>query len=156
MTTDKSKSLLAARMMLIFGAFLLIGLLYIAVVALRGPVAEKDQVSGVDAGMLLAFQADPATLTLIDARSSAEYAAAHIAGAVNVPFDAVEANESLLPVDKDEPVVIHCKTGRRAGLLKEQLIERGYTDVRVLPSEQIEWGEDGPVGLLPVPASDTK
>lgn len=137
-------------MVLIFGAFLAIGLIYIAVVALQGPKVESGGLSGVDPELLVAFQTDPDTLTLIDSRSPGEYSAAHIPGAVNIPFDALKGNEALLPADKAKLIVIHCKTGRRAGKLKEQLDAIGYTNVEVLPSELMTWGEDGPTGLNPV------
>ena len=120
-------------------------------------VAESQApVSGVDPETLVAFQSNPNTLTLIDARSPEEYSAAHIPGAINVPFDAVEAKASLLPTDKEKIIIVHCRTGRRAGILKNELDAMGYTDVQVLPSEQIEWGDNGPVGLNPdaEPAAD--
>jgi len=147
MTSEKSKSLAAPRMLLIFGAFLVAGLIYIAVVALRGPATGSGQTSGVDPQLLATFQSDNSTLTLIDARSAEEYAAARIPGAINIPFDALEANEALLPADREQPIVIHCRTGRRAGILKAQLVTRGYTDIQVLPGEQIEWDADDPIGL---------
>jgi rhodanese-related sulfurtransferase len=136
-------------MLLVFGAFLLAGIIYTAVVALLGPAGESDRSAGVDPELLVAFQLDTDVMTLIDARSPEEYSASQIPGSINVPFDALEANEALLPADKDRPVVVHCRTGRRAGILKEQLTARGYTDVQVLPIKQIKWGDDGPIGLNP-------
>jgi rhodanese-related sulfurtransferase/sugar lactone lactonase YvrE len=147
MTSEKPKNLFTARLLLIFGVFLLAGVIYIAAVALRGPVSGTGGSAGVDPDLLVAFQLDTDVLTLIDARSPEEYLASSIPGAINVPYDAVETNASLLPDDKKKPVVVHCKTGKRAGLLKKQLDAMGYTDVQVLPSAQIRWGEDGPVGL---------
>jgi len=148
MARDKPKNLFTPRLLLIFAVFLWAGLIYIAAVAIRGPVGGGETSAGVDPDLLIAFQTDPAALTLIDARSAEEYSAAHIPGAINVPFDAVELNASLLPGDKEQPIVVHCRTGKRAGLLKERLDAMGYTDIRVLPSEQMIW-EDGPVGLRP-------
>jgi phage shock protein E len=149
MTSETSKNLATPRMLLIFGAFLVAGLIYIAVVALQGPAGDSDQSSGVDPELLVAFQSDPGTLTLIDSRSAEEYAASRIPGAINIPFDALETNEALLPADKEKPVIVHCRTGRRAGILKEQLEARGYTDVQVLSGKQIEWDDDQLIGLNP-------
>lgn len=147
METKTSKNIFTARLLLIFGVFLVAGIVYTAVIALRGPATEAVRATGVDPELLVAFQLDTDVMTLIDARAPEEYAAAHVPGAVNVPFDAVEANASLLPGDKARPIVVHCKTGKRAGILKEQLDAMGYTDVRILPSEQLVWGEDGPTAL---------
>jgi rhodanese-related sulfurtransferase len=149
MTDQKSRNPIASRFVLLVGALLIASVIYISYVAQLGPGSDTAPSAGVDPELLVAFRLDTDTLTLIDARSPEEHAAAHIPGAINVPFDAVEANASLLPADKERLVVVHCKTGRRAGLLKEQLDAMGYADVRILPSEQIEWGPDGPIGLNP-------
>jgi hypothetical protein len=46
MVSEKPKSLFTARLLLIFGVFLLAGLIYIAAVALRGP----DEPTGLNPG----------------------------------------------------------------------------------------------------------
>lgn len=102
----------------------------------------NSPIQHVDRDLLLGFLADNDTLTLIDARSPEEFAEQHLPGAINVPFDAVDANATQLPDDKARPVVVYCRSGKRAGLLKETLAARGYTDVRVLPREQIFWEDD--------------
>lgn len=91
--------------------------------------------------MLLGFLADNSTLTLIDARSAEEFAELHLPGAINIPFDAVAMHEQQLPDDPAKAVVVYCRTGKRAGLLKEQLVARGYMDVKILPREQIHWND---------------
>ena len=96
----------------------------------------------VDRERLLGFLADNSTLTLIDARSPEEYAEQHLPGAINIPFDAVDANAGLMPDDSNEMIVVYCRSGKRAGLLKERLVAKGYTDVQVLPREQIFWEDE--------------
>lgn len=149
MTDQKSQNPIASRGVLLVGVILIASVIYISYVAQLGPGSDTVRSAGVDPELLIAFGLDTDVLTLIDARTPEEHAAAHIPGAINVPFDAVEANASLLPADKERPVVVHCKTGKRAGLLKEQLDAMGYADVQILPGEQIEWGPDGPIGLNP-------
>lgn len=110
-----------------------------------GPVAaqapETGEMSPVEAtvpqSLLLEFLADPSTFFLIDARSPEEYAESHIDHAINVPHDRLGDYDERLPEARDGTVVVYCRTGRRAGLLKAQLLERGYTDVRVLHEDQI-------------------
>ena len=46
MASEKPKNLFTARLLLIFGVFLLAGLIYIAAVALRGP----DEPTGLNPG----------------------------------------------------------------------------------------------------------
>jgi rhodanese-related sulfurtransferase len=104
--------------------------------------AGPATIEPVDRKLLLGFLADSSTMTLIDARSPAEFAEQHLPGAINIPFDAIKVNEEILPEDPARPVVIYCRTGERAGLLREQLLARGYEDVRVLPRQQMFWEDD--------------
>jgi rhodanese-related sulfurtransferase len=97
------------------------------------------QHSPVPQSLLLKFLADNKTFTLVDARSPAEFATSHIAGAINVPHDSSDDILSLLPTDSNELIVVYCKTGKRADKLRTKLMERGYTNIRVLLPEQIAW-----------------
>ncbi|HEX5787762.1 MAG TPA: rhodanese-like domain-containing protein [Woeseiaceae bacterium] len=103
---------------------------------------EPDAVSPastVPAESLAAYLHDPGTFTLIDARSPEEYAAAHVAGAINIPHDALALHRAALTAAPDAPIVVYCRTGRRAGLLRDELLAQGFTDVRVLEGDRIEW-----------------
>jgi len=102
----------------------------------------QSPIPRVDRELLLAFLADDETMTLIDARSPEEFGEQHLPGAINIPFDAVDANAEQLPADAMKPVVVYCRSGKRAGLLKDELVARGYADVRVLPREQIFWEDN--------------
>ena len=110
-----------------------------------GPLAAQTLETGemspvetaVPQSLLLEFLADPSAFVLIDARSPEEYAESHIDRAINVPHDRLGEYDESLPEARDGTVVVYCRTGRRAGLLRAQLLERGYTDVRVLQEDQI-------------------
>ncbi|HEY3928201.1 MAG TPA: rhodanese-like domain-containing protein [Candidatus Koribacter sp.] len=56
---------------------------------------------------------------LIDVRTPTEFAAGHIAGALNVPLDLVEAR--IDDLDPNSPLVLVCKAGTRARLASELL-----------------------------------
>lgn len=103
--------------------------------------ARQDIGSGISQSLLLAFLADNATLTLIDARSADEFAESHIAGAINLPHDSRLDAIDQLPPDFHSPIVVYCRTGKRAAMLRDRLRDRGYTDVNVLQPEQIFWSE---------------
>lgn len=111
-------------------------------VAANSTEPAHSPIPHVDRELLLGFLADNDTMTLIDARSPEEFAAQHLPGAVNIPFDAVATNEALLPADRSRPIVVYCRSGKRAGLLLADLLARGYTNVQVLPREQIFWQDN--------------
>jgi rhodanese-related sulfurtransferase len=88
---------------------------------------------------------------LIDVRSPSEYAAGHIPGAMNVPMEQAEARfGDLHPQD---PVVLVCQSGRRAGIACETLSSL-RENVIVLEGGTAAWQAhglpvigDGPSGL---------
>lgn len=66
--------------------------------------------------------------TLVDVRTEDEYGAEHAAGAVLLPLEDIEDADldSVLP-NKDAPVLLYCRTGRRSALAAAQLFDQGYT-----------------------------
>ena len=64
---------------------------------------------------------------VIDVRSPAEYAAGHIPGALNIPFE--EIAERTVEVDAPNGVALYCMVGPRARKGEAALRESGYTKV---------------------------
>lgn len=129
-------------------------LLLLSVVTLSlGRAAFADDTKTIPQSLLLGFLADNSTFALIDARSPEEFNEAHISGAVNVPVGSVDDFTASLPDDHDQLIVVYCKTGKRAALLQSELEERGYTDVRVLRSNQIVWFDELAVFNCAAPSS---
>lgn len=68
---------------------------------------------------------------LLDVRTEEEYGIEHAAGAVLLPQEDLETMDEgeileVLP-DLDAPVLLYCRTGRRAALAAVKLEELGYT-----------------------------
>ncbi len=64
---------------------------------------------------------------LLDVRAKNEYDAGHIAGSVLMPYDAIKA--TFNEADKNQPIVVYCRSGRRSAIAAETLVAMGYTDV---------------------------
>lgn len=62
--------------------------------------------------------------TLIDVRTSAEYARGHLPGAINLPLD--ELRQRLSEVPKDKPLTVYCQVGLRGYLATRILMQKGY------------------------------
>lgn len=79
---------------------------------------------------------------LIDVREASEYAEGHIPGAVNIPIRTLA--QSLEQVPTDQPVLVYCASGHRAGMATAALRELGYDNVKAFPSIKtwIEAGEE--------------
>lgn len=101
------------------------------------------------AGEVFSFDQVRAALTsnrihLVDVREADEFSAGHVPGAVNLPLSAFKAEQ--LPPPSDVPVVLMCRSGRRASEALAVVEASGRADVGVFPGSMIEWTEkNGPV-----------
>ncbi|MBU2509697.1 hypothetical protein KJ966_00090 [bacterium] len=66
----------------------------------------------------------PGDAVILDVRDASEVASGMIKGAINVPTQDVAARLSEIP--KDKKIVIHCRTGIRASMAYQTLVEKGY------------------------------
>jgi phage shock protein E len=65
----------------------------------------------------------------IDVRTAAEYESGHVPGARNIDFDRIGEHIAAVTQDKDQPIVLYCKSGRRSGFAKQTLVQLGYRNV---------------------------
>ena len=67
---------------------------------------------------------------ILDVREQDEYDAGHIPEAILIPYTQIgeKANE-MLP-DKDQLILVYCRSGRRSKIAAEALVELGYTNIK--------------------------
>lgn len=68
---------------------------------------------------------------LVDVRTPGEFAAGHIAGAVNIPVQELDARMNELQ-PKDAAVVVYCRSGHRSGNAARMLKSAGFAAVHDL------------------------
>ena len=76
-----------------------------------------------------AVQPEKAKGVWIDVRSAEEFNAGHLQGAVNIPHDQILARIQAVSPDKNAPVNLYCRSGRRAETALTELKNAGYTNV---------------------------
>ena len=91
------------------------------VVAIFLARARAGQISAKDASAYLKNGA-----LVIDVRTSGEFNSGHLAGAVNLPLDGIEAAVAQRVKDKSQVLLLHCASGVRSGLAQKKLIALGY------------------------------
>ena len=66
---------------------------------------------------------------ILDVRTQAEFAEGHIPNALLLPDNEIKQRaEELLP-DKEQTILVYCRSGRRSELAAKELIQLGYTNV---------------------------
>lgn len=78
---------------------------------------------------------------LIDVREEDEYASGHIAGALLIPYGEIKERAETELTDKDQTILVYCRSGRRSAIAAQTLAELGYTDVRDFGGI-IDWSYD--------------
>ena len=66
---------------------------------------------------------------ILDVRTPEEFAEKHIPNAINIPNENIGTDEiSELP-DKDQLIMVYCRSGRRSKEAAEKLVALGYTNI---------------------------
>ncbi len=78
---------------------------------------------------------------VIDVRTPEEYAAGHIPGALNIPFDQVA--QRISEVEAPHGVALYCMVGPRARKGESTLLSAGYTSVLHLEGGLAAWEAAG-------------
>ena len=89
---------------------------------------------------LITLMAAPVNKTIVlDVRTAEEFAEGHIAGAINISHEQINANLSKIIAFKDKTVVVHCRSGRRAMSAENDLRAAGFSDLRHLEGDMNGW-----------------
>lgn len=73
---------------------------------------------------------------LIDVRTAAEYTIEHAEGATNIEYQQIVIGAQQAGIQKQDTVHLYCRSGRRAEIAKELLMQNGYQKVDNLGSLQ--------------------
>jgi phage shock protein E len=93
-------------------------------------------------------KAQEAGVVLLDVRTSGEFAAGHIEGAINIDVEGMTFEGEIASLDKTKTYAIYCQSGRRSRIAVETMNEAGFTKLFNLDEGIGSWQAAG----LPVVA----
>lgn len=67
---------------------------------------------------------------ILDVRTESEYAEGHIKGAVLIPDTEIGKRAEKELTDKEQLILVYCRSGRRSKNAAEELANLGYTNVK--------------------------
>ena len=75
---------------------------------------------------------------ILDVRTQEEYEVGHIPGATQISHEEIAEKAEEVLTDKDQLILVYCRSGRRSKLAAEILVELGYTNIKEFGGI-IEW-----------------
>ena len=67
---------------------------------------------------------------ILDVRTQEEYDQGHIPGAVVISHEEIAEKAEEVLTDKDQMILVYCRSGRRSKIAAEALVELGYTNIK--------------------------
>ena len=67
---------------------------------------------------------------ILDVRTREEYDEGHIPGAIAISHEEVAERAEEVLTDKDQLILVYCRSGRRSKIAAEVLVELGYTNIK--------------------------
>ena len=92
-----------------------------------GEDAMYEQISPEDAKKIMDSGEE---YILLDVREQNEYDEGHIKGAVLIPYTEIEDRAESELLNKNEQILVYCRSGRRSKIAAESLVRLGYTNVK--------------------------
>ena len=93
----------------------------------NGKASTYEQITAEQAKTIMDTEKD---YIIIDARTKEEFAEGHIENAILIPeYEIKDRAEKELP-DKEQLILVYCRSGRRSKIASEELVKLGYTNVK--------------------------
>lgn len=90
-------------------------------------VYTYERITAEEAKILMDTESD---YSIVDARTTEEFAEAHIPGAVLIPeYEISDRAAAELP-NRDQLILVYCRSGRRSRIASQALAELGYSNVK--------------------------
>ena len=90
-----------------------------------GKKAEYKKITSDEAKKMMETQ----KAIVVDVRTLEEYNEGHIPNAISVPLETIENEAEAKLKNKDDLILVYCRSGRRSREAALKLIEKGYTNV---------------------------
>ena len=104
----------------------------LAMVLLAGctaPAADTPDYRQINMQEAIAMMEEESDYILLDVRTPEEFSEKHIPGAINVPNETIGSEEIPELPDKDQLILVYCRSGNRSKQASEKLVALGYTNI---------------------------
>lgn len=91
--------------------------------------SEESTYRQVTAAEAAAMMEEESGYVILDVRTAEEYSERHIPGAANVPNETIGTEDIPELPDKEQLILVYCRSGNRSKQAAEKLVKLGYTNI---------------------------
>ena len=106
--------------------------LFLSLLLLAGcavPVGQKASYRQITMDEAITVMKESHGYIILDVRTPVEFAEKHIPGAINVPNETIGSEQIPELPDKDQLILVYCRSGNRSKQASEKLAALGYTNI---------------------------
>ena len=94
-----------------------------------GAPAEEITYRQINMDEAITMMEEESGYMILDVRTPEEFADKHIPGAINIPNETIGTAEIPELPDKDQLILVYCRSGNRSKQASEKLVALGYTNI---------------------------
>ena len=92
-------------------------------------VQKEQSYRQINMGEAIAMMEAENDYIILDVRTPEEFSEKHIPGAINVANETIGSKEIPELPDKDQLILVYCRSGNRSKQASEKLVALGYTNI---------------------------
>ena len=104
----------------------------LALLLLTGCAAPVEQGAGyrqISMDEAVAMMDEESNYIILDVRTPEEFSERHIPGAINIPNETIGTAQIPELPDKEQLILVYCRSGNRSKQASEKLVKLGYTNI---------------------------
>ena len=94
-----------------------------------GAQSEESTYRQVNAEEAATMMEEESSYIILDVRTTEEYSEKHIPGAINIPHETIGTEDIPELPDKEQLILVYCRSGNRSKQASEKLVKLGYTNI---------------------------
>ena len=94
-----------------------------------GAQSEESTYRQVNAEEAAAMMEEESDYIILDVRTAEEYREKRIPGAINIPNETIGTEDIPELPDKEQLILVYCRSGNRSKQASEKLVKLGYTNI---------------------------
>ena len=105
--------------------------IFLVALLLAGCAAPAEEITYRQVNMdeAITMMEEESGYMILDVRTPEEFADKHIPGAINVANETIGTDEIPELPDKDQLILVYCRSGNRSKQASEKLVALGYTNI---------------------------